>query len=90
MKPTIQMECYNEYCKSIVLTDKHKDGISCPRCRGPLMAQPFIEKHKPKDHEALSAKQVEMLSRFIDNYHKYGMQICSCDIERLFEMKNDK
>lgn len=42
MKYTTQFECMNKNCNTIVLGTNRMDGISCPRCNGPVSPQPFI------------------------------------------------
>lgn len=42
MKSTIQCECMNKKCNTIVIGHGYRlDGISCPRCGGPVMPKPF-------------------------------------------------
>lgn len=49
MKPDTQNECIDEHCKTVVIGKGiYMDGISCPRCDGPVIQKPF----KPKQHKA--------------------------------------
>ena len=42
-------------------------------------------KSESKRHNMLSSEQIDVLKIFIRNYEN-GMEICSCDIERLLEL----
>ena len=42
MKFTIQHNCINDDCRTIILTDKNRDGVRCPRCEGPVIPKPYI------------------------------------------------
>lgn len=40
-------------------------------------------------HNVLTDTQVKILERFIENYKKFGMNICGCDIERLLDYEKE-
>lgn len=46
MKHKTQFECMNKECNTVIIGPETRlDGISCPRCDGPVIPKPF-EQHK--------------------------------------------
>lgn len=48
MKTRTQFECMNKECNTILI-DRNKDGVRCPRCKGPVNPKPFIPFEEDKD-----------------------------------------
>ena len=47
-----------------------------------------LERIDKDECNELSEKQVGLLHQMIDNYYERDMEICSCDIERVLELRN--
>lgn len=53
MKTNVQHECIDEQCRTIIVLDKNRDGVRCPRCEGRVIARPFRPKQDSK-HKLLT------------------------------------
>lgn len=77
----------------IALEDEYQEVTVCPKCNGAsvdvwkLGKYTQLSRRTECNGKSLTKEQIDMLEFMIYNYCKKGMDICSCDVERVLKMK---
>lgn len=70
MKYKHQCECMDKNCRTVIVgTDNRLDGISCPRCGGPVFVKPY-ESMKDKKESPLLKIELDDINSVPTVYYK--------------------
>lgn len=81
MKDKVQFECLDEHCRTVVIGHGCRmDGISCPRCDGPVIARPF------KPQKKVSEDALYVRGKIIEHCHKHCFDLTPEQVETVIEI----
>jgi DNA-directed RNA polymerase subunit RPC12/RpoP len=84
MKYSIQFECMEKECNTVVLGTHRQDGIRCPRCDGPVLPKPF-QPIKKVSNDALYVRRM-----IIERCKKHCFDLTPEQVDTVIEIYKSK